>query len=48
LLAAAKRRGMSIVRLDLRKRNSGDTAGPRDRVVGYGSWALFEPAGQHP
>jgi hypothetical protein len=24
---------MSIVRLDLR--NSGDTAGPRDRVVGY-------------
>jgi MEMO1 family protein len=41
LLAAAKHRGMSIVRLDLR--NSGDTAGPRDRVVGYGSWALFEP-----
>ena len=46
LLAAAKRRGMSIVRLDLR--NSGDTAGPRDRVVGYGSWALFEPPGQQP
>src|SRR6516162_2068015 len=46
LLAAAKRRGMSIVRLDLR--NSGDTAGPRDRVVGYGSWALFESAGQQP
>jgi AmmeMemoRadiSam system protein B len=46
LLAAAKRRGMSIARLDLR--NSGDTAGPRDRVVGYGSWALFEPAGQQP
>jgi MEMO1 family protein len=43
LLAAAKRRGMSIARLDLR--NSGDTAGPRDRVVGYGSWALFEPTG---
>jgi MEMO1 family protein len=40
LLVAAKRRGMSIARLDLR--NSGDTAGPRDRVVGYGSWALFE------
>jgi hypothetical protein len=37
---------MSIVRLDLR--NSGDTAGPRDRVVGYGSWALFESAGQQP
>jgi MEMO1 family protein len=46
LLAAAKRRGMSIARLELR--NSGDTAGPRDRVVGYGSWALFEPAGQQP
>ena len=46
LLAAAKRRGMNIARLDLR--NSGDTAGPRDRVVGYGSWALFEPAGQQP
>jgi MEMO1 family protein len=44
LLAAAKRRGMSIARLDLR--NSGDTAGPRDRVVGYGSWALFEPSGR--
>ncbi len=41
MLLAASRRGMSIARLDLR--NSGDTAGPRDRVVGYGSWALFEP-----
>jgi MEMO1 family protein len=41
LLAAARSRGMRIARLDLR--NSGDTAGPRDRVVGYGSWALFEP-----
>jgi len=46
LLAAAMRRGMSIVRLDLR--NSGDTAGSRDRVVGYGSWALFEPSAQQP
>jgi MEMO1 family protein len=44
LLFTARRRGMSIARLDLR--NSGDTAGPRDRVVGYGSWALFEPAGR--
>jgi len=44
LLSATRRRGMSIVRLDLR--NSGDTAGPRGRVVGYGSWALFESAGQ--
>jgi MEMO1 family protein len=22
--------------------NSGDTAGPRDRVVGYGAWAFAE------
>ncbi len=41
LLLAARRRGMAIERLDLR--NSGDTAGPRDRVVGYGAWALYEP-----
>lgn len=41
LLRAARRRGMRIERLDLR--NSGDTAGPRDRVVGYGAWALHEP-----
>ena len=39
LLLAARRRGMAIERLDLR--NSGDTAGPRDRVVGYGAWALY-------
>jgi AmmeMemoRadiSam system protein B/AmmeMemoRadiSam system protein A len=42
LLLAARQRGMSIQRLDLR--NSGDTAGPRDRVVGYGAWALYETA----
>jgi AmmeMemoRadiSam system protein B len=42
LLRAARRREMSIRRLDLR--NSGDTAGPRDQVVGYGAWALTEPA----
>jgi len=35
-LAAA--RGMTATRLDLR--NSGDTAGPRDGVVGYGAWAV--------
>jgi len=40
LLAVAKRRGLRIEPLDIR--NSGDTAGPRDRVVGYGSWALYE------
>ena len=42
LLLAARQRGMTIERLDLR--NSGDTAGGRDRVVGYGAWALYEPA----
>jgi AmmeMemoRadiSam system protein B/AmmeMemoRadiSam system protein A len=40
LLLTARRRGMTIERLDLR--NSGDTAGGRDRVVGYGAWALYE------
>ncbi|CCG41042.1 AmmeMemoRadiSam system protein B [Magnetospirillum molischianum] len=43
LLLAAQRRGMKIDRLDLR--NSGDTAGSRDRVVGYGAWALYETGG---
>ncbi len=41
LLLAAKRRDMTITTLDLR--NSGDTAGPKDKVVGYGAWALYEP-----
>lgn len=40
LLALAKRKGARIERVDLR--NSGDTAGPRDRVVGYGAWAIYE------
>ena len=39
LLVEARRRGMTATVLDLR--NSGDTAGPRDRVVGYGSF-LFD------
>ena len=38
LLVAAARRGLEVQLLDLR--NSGDTAGPRDRVVGYGAFAL--------
>jgi MEMO1 family protein len=38
LLLEAKRRGLGAVRLDLR--NSGDTAGARDSVVGYGAWAF--------
>ena len=40
LLIAAKRRGMRVTTLDLR--NSGDTAGDRDQVVGYGSWLFLE------
>ncbi len=39
LLEVAKRRGLSATTLDLR--NSGDTAGTKDRVVGYGSWAFL-------
>lgn len=38
LLQVARARGLGVTRLDLR--NSGDTAGGRDRVVGYGAWAL--------
>lgn len=40
LLHLAAARSMSIRTLDIR--NSGDTAGPKDRVVGYGAWALDE------
>jgi AmmeMemoRadiSam system protein B len=36
LLRAARRRGMDVEVADLR--NSGDTAGPRERVVGYGAY----------
>ncbi len=36
LLLAARRHGLAATTLDVR--NSGDTAGPRDRVVGYGAW----------
>jgi MEMO1 family protein len=38
LLRAARERGMRVVPLD--RRNSGDTAGDRRRVVGYGAWAF--------
>jgi AmmeMemoRadiSam system protein B len=38
LLLEAARRGMHIDTVDLR--NSGDTAGNRDRVVGYGSFVM--------
>jgi MEMO1 family protein len=40
LMQVARRRGLSVELLDLR--NSGDTAGGRSRVVGYGSYALHE------
>jgi AmmeMemoRadiSam system protein B len=40
MLIEARRRGMQIERLDLR--NSGDTAGAKDQVVGYGAWAFRE------
>jgi MEMO1 family protein len=38
LLLIAKRRGLRARRLCMR--NSGDTAGTRDRVVGYGAWTF--------
>ncbi|MBF0239959.1 MAG: AmmeMemoRadiSam system protein B [SAR324 cluster bacterium] len=40
VLACARERHMQIKRMDLR--NSGDTAGDKSRVVGYGSWILSE------
>ncbi|MEI8038116.1 MAG: AmmeMemoRadiSam system protein B [Verrucomicrobiota bacterium] len=41
LLLAARRHGLTPHLLDLR--NSGDTAGTRDQVVGYGAFAFAEP-----
>lgn len=38
LLAAAAARGMRVTTLDVR--NSGDTSGKRDWVVGYGAWSF--------
>lgn len=38
LLAVAKKRGHAATTIDLR--NSGDTAGPRGEVVGYGAWVV--------
>lgn len=40
LLQVAKQRGMTVTTLDVR--NSGDTAGSKDQVVGYGSWMFQE------
>lgn len=39
LLRIARHSNLSIERFDLR--NSGDTAGDRQRVVGYGAWGIF-------
>lgn len=41
LLVAARRRGLRVRQLDLR--NSGDTAGDKRRVVGYGAFAFETP-----
>jgi len=38
LLSSARHQKLSAVTLDLR--NSGDTAGTKDRVVGYGAWVI--------
>ncbi|MGA8888071.1 MAG: AmmeMemoRadiSam system protein B, partial [Pseudolabrys sp.] len=44
LLVEAHRRGLKVRRLSLC--NSGDTEGPRDRVVGYGAWLFAQNAPQ--
>lgn len=41
MMLASQHLGWDITLLDLR--NSGDTAGPRDRVVGYGAFAVTGP-----
>jgi AmmeMemoRadiSam system protein B len=38
LLESVRRRGLQVTTLELA--SSGDTAGPRDSVVGYGAWAF--------
>ncbi len=45
LLTLARRQGLQCATIDLR--NSGDTAGPKDRVVGYGAY-MFEETGGSP
>jgi AmmeMemoRadiSam system protein B len=42
LLRCARERELAVHTLDVR--NSGDTQGGRDRVVGYGAWAFVENA----
>ena len=43
LLTLARRKHLTATTLDLR--NSGDTAGDRRQVVGYGAWMFTEPSG---
>jgi hypothetical protein len=45
LVLTARRRGLTPQLLDLR--NSGDTAGDRKRVVGYGAFAFYETPHVH-
>lgn len=40
MLKSARKHHLQVKTLDLR--NSGDTAGPKDQVVGYGSWAFYK------
>lgn len=40
LLLSARKHHLQVTTLDLR--NSGDTAGSKDKVVGYGAWAFTE------
>lgn len=46
LLRVAREKGLSI--RQVAACNSGDTAGDRDRVVGYASFALYAPSGEAP
>ncbi len=45
LLRSATRHRLRVETLDTR--NSGDTAGPRDRVVGYGAYSFYEALPKH-
>jgi len=46
LLKCAQQRSMKVKTLDVK--NSGDTAGPRGQVVGYGSWTFAEQTDEKP
>lgn len=46
MLWLARERGLAVEQLDLR--TSGDTAGDKDRVVGYGAWAIGADAAAEP